>query len=391
MTAVLPRAPYKYPDIPNIVALLTLARTWLCLRKQQTMAEDNVFNVFRILGDVSHTASKCILIWAIHTNSSAEGKCVENPQQRNHSDCFIGVSLITQILYALVFVTRYLNIFWVSPTGSTLHVWNFVLKNFYIISSFYIIYLMMRIFARTREREKAWRLGGYCLGGSIILAPIATAMAEGKKTGIVEILWTFSIILESLCVVPQLLLLRQTTVPTVIDSFYLLTLGSYRAFYILNWTVRVVTPPQHHFEWRAVLFGIIQTAFYVDFAWVYWSRQRVKLRNGGVVDSDDLSRGFLVSRVLGRNDAGAEDEERAGPDSADHDSTVPAPAKGASWGARGISVSADDGVVDSSRKTNIRTQAGDVKATNDGLSGLTDDDSEDEILGPHHQANRNWQ
>ena len=31
-------------------------------------------NVFRILGDLSHTASKCILIWAIHDNHSAEGK-----------------------------------------------------------------------------------------------------------------------------------------------------------------------------------------------------------------------------------------------------------------------------------------------------------------------------
>lgn len=30
-------------------------------------------NVFRILGDVSHTASKCILIWAILSNKSAEG------------------------------------------------------------------------------------------------------------------------------------------------------------------------------------------------------------------------------------------------------------------------------------------------------------------------------
>ena len=30
-------------------------------------------NVFRILGDLSHTASKCILIWAIHANQSAEG------------------------------------------------------------------------------------------------------------------------------------------------------------------------------------------------------------------------------------------------------------------------------------------------------------------------------
>lgn len=31
------------------------------------------YNVFRILGDVSHALSKCILIWAIHRNKSAEG------------------------------------------------------------------------------------------------------------------------------------------------------------------------------------------------------------------------------------------------------------------------------------------------------------------------------
>ena len=290
----------------------------------------------------------------------------------------IGVSLITQMLYALVFVTRYLNIFWVSPIGSTLNVWNFVLKNFYIISSFYIIFLMMRIYARTREREKAWRLGAYCLGGSVILAPVVTAIADGKKTGFVEILWTFSILLESVCVVPQLLLLRQTTVPTVIDSFYLLTLGSYRAFYILNWIVRFATPPTHHFEWRAVLFGIIQTAFYVDFAWVYWSRQRVKLRNGGVVDSDDLSRGFLVSRVLNRGDTGIEDEERVRLDPGDHDGAAPTPRKGANWGARGISISADEGVADTSQKGYERPYAKDTQADRDGLSGLADHGNEDE-------------
>ena len=49
-----------------------------------------------------------------------------------------------------------------------------------------------------------------------------------------QLLWTFSIILESVCVLPQLLLLRQTSVPTVLDSYYLVTLGSYRFLYILK-------------------------------------------------------------------------------------------------------------------------------------------------------------
>ncbi|CAF9940825.1 MAG: hypothetical protein ALECFALPRED_008879 [Alectoria fallacina] len=292
-------------------------------------------NVFRILGDLSHTASKCILIWAIHANQSAEG-----------------VSLITQLLYVGVFITRYLDLFWTSPFGS---IWNFSLKIFYILSSLYIIFLMMQVYARTREREKAWRLGAYCLGGSVLLAPIATIIAQKKD--FFEMLWTFSIILESVCVIPQLLLLRQTTVPTVIDSFYLLTLGSYRAFYILNWIVRLASS-EHHFEWRAVLFGIIQTAFYVDFAWVYWTRQRVKLRNGGVVDSDDLSRGFLVSRVLGRGDTSMDDEERGPVDGVrNNGSAGVATKKGSNWGTRSISVSADEDVMDQTQQPGRKLQS----------------------------------
>src|SRR5438045_4897018 len=120
----------------------------------------------------------------------------------------------------------------------------------------------------------------------------------------------FSLILESVCVLPQLLLLRQTSVPTVIDSFYLLALGSYRALYILNWIDRELDDP-----WKpdaiSVTFGIIQMAFYVDFAWVYWTHQRVKLRYGGIVDSDDLSRGWILNKIFSRpalNDDADDDE-----------------------------------------------------------------------------------
>lgn len=133
-------------------------------------------------------------------------------------------------------------------------------------------------------------------------------------------------------------MLRETTVPTVIDSFYLVTLGSYRAFYILNWIVRGAT--ERSFDPIAVIFGVIQTAFYVDFAWVYYTRQRVKLRGGGIVDSEDLRKGFLVNKVIpdGRPSTDA-DEEAAAINEADAGNRVPKPSR---WGARGISVSADD-------------------------------------------------
>lgn len=160
-----------------------------------------------------------------------------------------------------------------------------------------------------------------------------------------KILWTFSIILESVCVLPQLLLLRQTSVPTVIDSYYLVTLGSYRFFYILNWIWRGIGSTGQAPDATSVIFGIIQTALYVDFAWVYYSRQRVKLRGGGLVDSDDLSKSFIVKRFIGRRgNRNSTDEE----DIADEDETLANQEHGTirpsgrSWGARGVSVSADD-------------------------------------------------
>ena len=196
---------------------------------------------------------------------------------------------------------------------------------------------MLRVYPRTREREKAWKLAGYATGGSLITAPFITMIIRGLKySKPMEMLWTFSIILEAFCILPQLLLLRQTTVPTVIDSFYLLTLGSYRAFYIVNWIVRGVK--EHHADPIAITFGVIQTAFYVDFAWVYWSRQRVKLRAGGIVDSDDLNKGWLVNKVVNVGRQSTADDVEDGDETSDR-------AVGSSrsrWGATGISVSADD-------------------------------------------------
>ena len=214
---------------------------------------------------------------------------------------------------------------------------------------------MLRIYPRTREREKAWRLAIYATGGSLVAAPILTLIF--KRFAMAEMLVTFSLALESVCILPQLLLLRQTTVPTVITSFYLLLLGSYRFFYILNWIVRAAGK-ERHFDPVSVIFGVTQTALYVDFAWVYWTRQRVKLRGGGVVDSDDLRKSWLVGGLLGRGRASTDgrpdqlqdyeeddlEARRRGENVSNENGHGNARRSAAPkrWGNRGISVSADD-------------------------------------------------
>jgi len=100
-------------------------------------------------------------MWAIHWNRSAEG-----------------VSLITQVLYILVFCTRYLDLFWAPVFGKWIYWWNFCCKIFYIASSAYIVFLMTSVYARTREREKAWKFGLWCLGGALVLATPITAIFQ---------------------------------------------------------------------------------------------------------------------------------------------------------------------------------------------------------------------
>lgn len=56
-----------------------------------------------------------------------------------------------------------------------------------------------------------------------------------------QVLWTFSIYLESVAILPQLFLVSKTGEAESITSHYLFALGSYRALYLLNWVSKVVT------------------------------------------------------------------------------------------------------------------------------------------------------
>ena len=85
-----------------------------------------------------------------------------------------GVSLITQILYAVVFCTRYLNVF------REHYLWNLCFKIFYITSSFYIIGIMRWVYPRTREKELAWKIGAVACVVSVLLSPLAMLIFDRK-------------------------------------------------------------------------------------------------------------------------------------------------------------------------------------------------------------------
>ena len=85
-----------------------------------------------------------------------------------------------------------------------------------------------------------------------------------------QIMWTFSIYLESVAIMPQLFMLSRTGSAETITAHYLFALGSYRALYILNWIFRYYT--ESFLDPIAVVAGIVQTVLYADFFYLYVTR-----------------------------------------------------------------------------------------------------------------------
>ena len=88
-----------------------------------------------------------------------------------------------------------------------------------------------------------------------------------------QILWTFSIYLESVAILPQLFMISKTGEAETITSHYLFALGLYRALYILNWIYRFYF--EGFFDLIAVVAGCVQTILYCDFFYLYITKGKV--------------------------------------------------------------------------------------------------------------------
>ena len=87
-----------------------------------------------------------------------------------------------------------------------------------------------------------------------------------------QILWTFTIYLESVAILPQLFMISKTGEAETITTHYLFFLGLYRALYLANWIRRYQT--ENFYDQIAVVSGVVQTIFYCDFFYLYVTKGR---------------------------------------------------------------------------------------------------------------------
>lgn len=72
-----------------------------------------------------------------------------------------------------------------------------------------------------------------------LLGPCALlALLFNYKFTPLEILWSFSVFLESVAILPQMFLLQRLGEAETITTHYIFALGMYRMLYLFNWVYR---------------------------------------------------------------------------------------------------------------------------------------------------------
>merc|ERR1712018_133375 len=197
-------------------------------------------NIFRLCGDLCHVAAIFILLLKIWKTRSCSG-----------------VSGKTQLMFALCFTTRYLDL-----ATNFVSLYNTSMKIIYLICAWGTVYLIYVKFKATYDgNHDSFRM-------EFLIVPAAgLACLVNHAFNALEVLWTFSICLEAVAILPQLFMISKTGEAESITSHYLFAQGLYRSLYIFNWVYRYHY--QGFYDPIAIVAGVVQTVLYCDFFYLY--------------------------------------------------------------------------------------------------------------------------
>lgn len=195
------------------------------------------WNIFRYVGDYLHLFGIIVLLATIAKNKSVQG-----------------ISRSTQLLYFLVFVTRYLDLFDHSQTTYLVF-----FKLTYITTSIVVLILFFQFDGTYERRNDTVNL-------AVIIFPcITAAILLTNEYSVLEVLWTFSEFIEGFAMVPQYVFCyREKGQRDWGAGLYVISLGGYRVFYALNWIYKKIQMP-HYSDVQSWIGGIIEIVFFIDF------------------------------------------------------------------------------------------------------------------------------
>ena len=200
-------------------------------------------NFFRLLADLLHLLSFFIIVYKLHKTKNCKG-----------------ISCKTQEIYLVVFATRYIDLFLYFVSY-----YNTIMKVMFLGVTMYIIFTMRvsKPISGTYNREEEDDFPHvFLIPFAMVMTMLITASYDWW-----ELVWTFSLWLESVAIFPQISILAKNNGVELFTSHYIAALGSYRFFYLLNWIYRYYT--EGYLSWVSILSGILQVMLYADFFYLY--------------------------------------------------------------------------------------------------------------------------
>lgn len=233
-------------------------------------------NVFRLTGDLLHVVAILALLYRLKYKRNAHGalfrgtvdghSCIVDishltscifPLSLHHP----GISLRSLYLYLTVYLTRYLDLL-----TYYYGMYNSSMKMFYIASTVWAICLTQQRQATDSisydpEQDSFQHVRYILLPVSLLTLVTVTSHYWSFQ----EFFWTFSIYLESVAMLPQLVLVWRYRRVERWAGFYIFSMGLYRLMYIFNWIYRAHTEPHYKHLWVVYGCGVVQTVLYTDF------------------------------------------------------------------------------------------------------------------------------
>lgn len=210
---------------------------------------------FRFLGDFLAVSSRVALTRKIQSTKSLSG-----------------VSLKTQILYLFVYIFRYLDLFTPFGKWKKITIYNSIMKLIYISFQIYLISLFYGRLAYSYSKKYDTFNIPIFLAFSLFLS-----IFFKEETGSFffefieytkELLYTCSLILESLAILPQLVVTQESGECEKLTATYISLLGLYRLSYLVYFGFKMLSVGK--VDTLLVVTSFIQSILYIDFFRVYF-------------------------------------------------------------------------------------------------------------------------
>lgn len=213
--------------------------------------------VFRYAGDILAVSSKLALVRKIVNTKSLSG-----------------ISLKTQVLYLIVYVTRYLDLLHLGGQWDKARMYNQCMKIVYISFQVYLISQFYGPYKYTYSKKYDTFNIPIFLGVSAALSLIFKNDTSTVGEYIEEYAYTISLFLESLAILPQLALSQDSGEIEKLTTISITLLGLYRLNYLVYFLVLIMA--KRSMDTLMIVTSLIQSVLYIDFFRIYFGFMKKK-------------------------------------------------------------------------------------------------------------------